>query len=315
MTPINALRSPCSGSMAAAACAWAPPLLPTTSAARSMGRRPAVDRQHPRPKRRRDPLSADRLAVGGHRHQPAAAGGVPVIPGFAANAGAQSYPVLWVWPAPRGINLRAARGRFGHRQDLFRRDRRRPEPVSYVVDGQQVANWVQPPPRRWCRAGVHTPAGGNPGASDRAGDGCSGRPGTGGGSSGTPHLRRVEAPVPHRPPLEAQAPRCPLEGSTASTAPSAAAATPSTAAAPASTPSTAAASPAPAVLHPRPRRAARPRHRPPPPRRPRRRAKTPNAPAFANDIDSHGLSGGDAGCWPRKRSRDRGERRRSRQLV
>ena len=33
-----------------------------------------------------------------------AAGGVPVIPGFAATSGAQSYPVLWGVASGQGIN-------------------------------------------------------------------------------------------------------------------------------------------------------------------------------------------------------------------
>lgn len=148
MTPINALRITLFGSMAAAACAWAPTALADNLGSPvdvGGGQQWTVNNLRP---------SADAIP-----YQPTgslweatatsqlAAGGVPVIPGFAANAGAQSYPVLWGVASAQGINPSALpAGGSVTGKIYFDVTGGAPNSVSYVVDGQQVANWVQPPP-------------------------------------------------------------------------------------------------------------------------------------------------------------------------
>lgn len=258
MKPATAIRIGLYGSMAAAACAWAPNALADnlgSSVDVGGGQQWTVSNLQP---------SADAIP-----YQPAgslweatatsqlAAGGVPVIPGFAATSGAQSYPVLWGVASGQGINPSALpAGGSATGKIYFDVTGGAPNSVSYVVDGQPVANWVQPPPPAGGAAPAYTaprgmtpmpaatapvaPAAPAATAPAPAAAGSSGTPApAASGSAGTPLPASGSSGTP-----------LPAEGSTASTAPSAAAATPSTAAAPASTPSTATASPAPASSSP-----------------------------------------------------------------
>ena len=246
---VNAFRIALFGSLATAACAWAPSALADNLGSPvdvGGGQQWTVGNLQP---------STDAIP-----YQPAgslweatatsqlAGGGIPVIPGFAANSGAQTYPVLWGVASAQGINpasLPAGGSTTG--KIYFDVTGGAPNSVSYAVDGQQVANWVQPPPPVVGTAPAYTapraaapmpaavaPAATAPAAVNPApaAAGSSGTPApAAAGSSGTPLPASGSAGTP-----------LPAEGSTA---PSAAAATPSTAAAPASTPSTSAA-PAPA---------------------------------------------------------------------
>lgn len=259
MKPATAIRIGLYGSMAAAACAWAPNALADNLGSPvdvGGGQQWTVSNLQP---------SADAIP-----YQPAgslweatatsqlAAGGVPVIPGFAANSGAQSYPVLWGVASGQGINPSALpAGGSATGKIYFDVTGGAPNSVSYVVDGQPVANWVQPPPPAGGAGPAYTaprgvtpmPAATAP-VAPAAPAATAPAPAAAAGSSGTPAPAASGSAGTPLPASGSSGTPLPAEGSTASTAPSAAAATPSTAAAPASTPSTAAASPAPASSSP-----------------------------------------------------------------
>jgi len=76
-----------------------------------------------------------------------AAGGVPMVPGFTARAGAASYPVLWPVPTALGINPSALPAGGSVTGKLYF-DVVGPSPVevAFVVDGADAARWVTPPP-------------------------------------------------------------------------------------------------------------------------------------------------------------------------
>jgi hypothetical protein len=241
MKPITAVGIGLFGSMAAAACAWAPGALADTTlgspADVGAGRQWTISELRP---------STDAIP-----YQPAgtlweatataqlADGGVPMVPGFVARGGDATYPVLWSVPTPQGVNPAALpAGGSITGKIYFDATAGAPTSVAYAVDGTDVAVWVQPPPPP---AGSPAPAYTAPRAVAPAPaltapapavTGSSGTPApAASGSSGTPLPETGSSGTP-----------LPAEGST--TAPSTAAATPSTAAAPASTPP--AASPAPA---------------------------------------------------------------------
>jgi len=76
-----------------------------------------------------------------------AAGGVPMVPGFAARAGAANYPVLWPVPTALGINPSALPAGGSVTGKLYF-DVVGPSPVEvvFVTDGADAARWVTPPP-------------------------------------------------------------------------------------------------------------------------------------------------------------------------
>lgn len=239
MKPVIALRIGLFGSMAVAACAWSPGALADTLGSPvdvGDGQQWTVGNLRP---------SSDALP-----YQPAgslweatatsrmAGGGVPVIPGFAAQSGAISYPVLWGVASAQGINPASLPpGGSATGKIYFDVTGGAPNAVVYVSDGKEVATWVQPPPAASGAPSTYSgprasaPAATAPAATAPAATGSSGTPAP--GSSGTPLPASGSSGTP-----------LPAEGSTSSTAPSAAAATPSTAAAP--TPASTSATPAPA---------------------------------------------------------------------
>ena len=176
-----------------------------------------------------------------------AAGGVPMVPGFAARAGAANYPVLWPVPTALGINPSALPAGGSATGKLYF-DVVGPSPVEvvFVADGADAARWVTPPPPPGGatapqpysapRAAAPVPAAVPPAPVAAAPatpppSGSSGTPLPAAGSQGTPLPAENPATASTAPP-------------TAPSAPSAAAA-PTTAAAPATAaPTTAAAPPA-----------------------------------------------------------------------
>jgi hypothetical protein len=250
MKPITAVGIGVFGSMAAAACAWAPGALADDTSLGSpadvgAGRQWTISDLRP---------STDTIP-----YQPAgtlweatataqlADGGIPTVPGFAARGGDATYPVLWSVPTPQGVNPAALpAGGSITGKIYFDATAGAPTSVAYAVDGTDIAVWVQPPPPpagspapayTAPRAVAPAPAVTAPApavtAPAPAATGSSGTPAPAAtGSSGTPLPETGSSGTP-----------LPAEGSTA--APSTAAATPSTPAAPASTPP--AASPAPAA--------------------------------------------------------------------
>lgn len=76
-----------------------------------------------------------------------AGGGVPMVPGFTARAGAANYPVLWPVPTALGINP-AALPAGGSVTGKLYFDVVGPSPVEvvFVADGADAARWVTPPP-------------------------------------------------------------------------------------------------------------------------------------------------------------------------
>lgn len=76
-----------------------------------------------------------------------AGGGVPMVPGFTARAGAANYPVLWPVPTALGINPSALPAGGSVTGKLYF-DVVGPAPaeVVFVADGADAARWVTPPP-------------------------------------------------------------------------------------------------------------------------------------------------------------------------
>jgi len=195
MRPINALRITLFGSLAVAACAVAPHALADGHQA-NLGS--AVDVG-----------GGDRWTVSGLKpsadvipYAPAgslweatatnqlADGGIPVVPGFAAGNGAQTYPVLWGVASAQGINPGSlAPGGSATGKLYFDVTGATPTSVSYAIDGNQVAVWVQPPPPPPAASapGYTAPPAAAPAAPAPAAAGSSGTPvPAGAGSSGTP---------------------------------------------------------------------------------------------------------------------------------
>ncbi|MCB1265118.1 MAG: DUF1942 domain-containing protein [Mycobacterium sp.] len=74
-------------------------------------------------------------------------GGVPVVPGFAARGGADSYPVLWPVPTALGINPSALpAGGTATGKLYFDVVGPAPTSVAYNSNGHDTAVWVEPPP-------------------------------------------------------------------------------------------------------------------------------------------------------------------------
>jgi hypothetical protein len=74
-------------------------------------------------------------------------GGIPMVPGFAARAGGDSYPVLWPVPTAQGINpssLPAGGTTTG--KLYFDVVGAAPNSVVYTAGGHDAAVWVAPPP-------------------------------------------------------------------------------------------------------------------------------------------------------------------------
>ena len=174
-----------------------------------------------------------------------AAGGVPMVPGFAARAGAANYPVLWPVPTALGINPSALPAGGSVTGKLYF-DVVGPAPVEvvFVADGADAARWVTPPPppggagapRPYSAPRVAAPA---PVAAPPAPvaaapatpppSGSSGTPLPAAGSQGTPLPAENPATASTAPPT---APSAPSAAADPTTAAAPATAAPTTAAAP-----------------------------------------------------------------------------------
>lgn len=74
-------------------------------------------------------------------------GGIPVVPGFAARADADDYPVLWPVPTANGVNPSALPAGGSTTGKLyFGVVGQAPNSVVYSSNGHDAAMWVQPPP-------------------------------------------------------------------------------------------------------------------------------------------------------------------------
>jgi hypothetical protein len=84
-------------------------------------------------------------------------GGIPMVPGFAARAGADDYPVLWPVPTAQGINpssLPAGGTTTG--KLYFDVVGAAPTSVVYTADGHDAAVWTAPPPPEAPATGDYT---------------------------------------------------------------------------------------------------------------------------------------------------------------
>lgn len=75
-----------------------------------------------------------------------AQGGVPLVPGFSARAGAVRYPVLWSVPTAKGFNpATLPPGGETEGKIYFDVTGLAPDAVVYNRDGRDVAIWVEAP--------------------------------------------------------------------------------------------------------------------------------------------------------------------------
>ena len=260
-------------SAAAAACAWAPAAIADDSSAQStLGGQANVAGQQWTVGNLAPSSDVIAYAPAGTLWEATATvtptqGGVPVVPGFEARAGAANYPVLWPVPTTLGINPSALpTGGSASGKLYFDVVGPTPNSVAFTSDGRDVAVWVQPPPE--ASAGTYSPAPAASGSSVQSPKSpavgvappavpAAPAPAPAAGSSGTPlPAGSSGTPLPAENSATATPPASGSSGTpaTAASQPSAAAVSPSPAAstpAPASTPATASA-PAPASTSPAP---------------------------------------------------------------
>ena len=177
-------------------------------------------------------------------------GGNPLVPGFSARVGADSYPVLWPVPTALGVNPSGlAPGQTATGKLYFDVVGQAPTSVTYTLDGQDTAIWVQPPPPPAAGTGYSpapmTGAGTSTApATTPAATGSSGTPLPATGSQGTPLPAENSATTPGPAAGSSGTPATGSSGTPATgTEPSAAEAT-SPAASPSPTPSGSAGTPA-----------------------------------------------------------------------
>jgi hypothetical protein len=165
-----------------------------------------------------------------------AGGGVPMVPGFTARAGAANYPVLWPVPTALGINPSALPAGGSVTGKLYF-DVVGPAPaeVVFVADGADAARWVTPPPPPGSAAAPPTysapraatpapaavqPAPVAPAPATPPPSGSSGTPLPAAGSQGTPlpAAGSQGTPLPAENPTTATAPGSPSTAAAPTTA-------------------------------------------------------------------------------------------------
>lgn len=137
----------------AAACAWAPTALADDANQTALGAQADVGGGQMwtvtqlRPSQDSIPFQTDGTLWEATATAAPVNGGVPVVPGFVARGGADSYPVLWPVPTALGVNPSALpAGGTATGKLYFDVVGPAPTSVVYSSNGHDTAVWVQPQP-------------------------------------------------------------------------------------------------------------------------------------------------------------------------